>query len=164
MHHQSKKRTTHGWVALPLGAIGLLLMVAVVGTAGAAKPKRHAFTEHVIAASITADGSQSVAKIQDSVDGPGAGTTRSSSTSTAYPLTGTDTNIAYFANGVGRSIDTFRLEKPNPKGISKFSATGRCTGGTRAHKGAKCSFTESGTVDTSPGGVARIKVVGTYTK
>ena len=152
------------WAASLAGAIVVVLAVVIVGTAGAAKTKKHRFTENVIAASITADGSQSVAKIEDSVDGPGAGTTRSTSASTSYPITGTDTNIAYFANGVGRSTDTFRIEKPNARGISKFSASGKCTGGTRAHKNAKCSFTESGTVDTSPGGVARIKVVGTYTK
>jgi hypothetical protein len=133
-------------------------------TTGELRTRTHKFTERAIAASITADGSQSVSKIEDSVDGPGAGTTKTSFNSTSYPLTGTDTNIAYFANGVGRSTDKFRIGKPNAKGISKYTAMGKCTGGTRAHKSAKCTFTETGTVDTKPGGVARIKVVGTYTK
>jgi hypothetical protein len=145
-------------------AIGLAIVFGLAGPAGAAKSKKHTFTENVIAASITADGSESVAKITDSVDGPGAGTSRSVSTSTSYPFKGTDTNISYFANGVQRSTDTFTIEKPDANGISKFTAKGKCTGGTRTHKSLKCTFTESGTVDTNPGGVAKIKVIGSYSR
>ena len=148
------------WAALPIGAP----IAVLAGTAVAATTSTRTFTESVIAAAITADGSQSVAKIQDSLDGPGAGTTTTASSSSSYPLTGTDTNIGYFANGVQRSTDTFKIEKPNAKGISRYTARGKCTGGTRSHASVRCSFTASGTVDTNPGGVARIKVVGTYIK
>src|SRR5262249_43732245 len=126
--------------------------------------KEHGFTENVIAVAINKDGSQSVAKIQDSVDGPGAGTTTTASSSTSFPITGTDTSIGYFADGVQRSTDAFTIYKPNANGISRYTAHGKCTGGTGIHKTVRCTFTETGTVDTNPGGVARIKVVGTYTK
>src|SRR5262249_36006994 len=77
-------------VALAVSALGAAFIVVLVSVAGAANAGRHSFTERVIAASINADGSQSVDKIQDSLDGPGAGTTATASSSTSYPLTGTD--------------------------------------------------------------------------
>lgn len=84
------------------------------------------------------------------------------SASTSYPYKGTDSNISYFANGVQRSTDTFTIEEPDANGISRFTGKGKCTGGTRKHKTLKCTFTETGTVDMNPGGVATLKVVGTY--
>jgi hypothetical protein len=160
---QSQKRRTRVRSMIPaVGAIGLAIVFGLTGPAGAAKIKKHTFTENVIAASITPDGDKTVAKITDSVDGSGAGTTTSVSTSTSYPFRGTDANISYFANGVQLSTDTFTIERPDAKGISKFTANGKCTGGTRKHKSLKCTFTESGTVDTNPGGVVKIEVVGTY--
>jgi hypothetical protein len=145
-------------------AIGTMIAVALAGAAGAAKSTKHAFTEKVIAVSITPDGSQSLSKITDNVDGHGVGFTKTKATSSTYPITGVDDGIDYFANGIGHATDTFSLQKPNAHGIGKYTARGHCTGGTGAHKNAKCSFTVSGTVDTNPGGVARLNVVGTYTK
>jgi hypothetical protein len=150
------------WMIATAVAIGLPTVVALAGPAGAARSTNHTFAEKVIAVSLTPDGSMSVSKVTDSVDGPGAAITTSVSSSTSYPFKGTDTNVSYFADGVQRSTDTFRIEKPDAKGISKFSGQGKCTGGTRKHKLLKCSFTESGTVDTNRGGVAKINVTGTY--
>ncbi len=145
------------------GTIAFIIAVGLVSSAGAAKNKKRSFTETVISASITSDGSEGVSKVTDSVDGQGAGVTTTTVTGGTYPIRGSDKSTDYFANGVQRSTDAFTLTKPDANGISKITARGRCTGGTGVHRHLKCTFTFSGTVDTKPGGISKVRVTGTYT-
>jgi hypothetical protein len=52
---------------------------------------------------------------------------------------------AYFANGVSKSKETFKLGAANAQGISAITGSGkRISGGTSVHKNEKCSYTFTG--------------------
>lgn len=52
---------------------------------------------------------------------------------------------AYFANGVSKSNETFKLGAANAQGISAITGSGkRISGGTSVHKNEKCSYTFTG--------------------
>jgi hypothetical protein len=153
-----------------VGAVGITGLVIVTGLSAyaVAAPKgttKRAFTQTDTGAQISAKGTsfESVYKIVSSLDGTGAAIQDGSVTGTAFPLSGTDTTTTYFANGVGKSKDTYTLSALDANGISTITGSGKCVGGTRAHKKEKCLYTVTGTYNTKTS-VANVKVTGTDTR
>ncbi len=69
----------------------------------------------------------------------------------------------FYADGVQRTADSFTLGPPHTDGIGAISGTGRCTGGTGAHKGEKCTYTITGTDDLQTS-VTKLTFAGSYTR
>ncbi len=145
--------------------IGLVVAVGFAGLAVATTQHTHAFTETDLGAAISMHGTsvEQAAKTITSLNGTGAGVTVSKVSSTAFPLTGSDTGTAYYANGVSKTKDTFKLATPNAKGISTITGSGKCVGGTRIHKHEKCSYTFTGTYDTKTT-ITKVESTGTSTR
>lgn len=134
-----------------VAAIGLVVLVGLPGYAIAAKKaKKHAFTETDVGATISLSGTsyEAVYKSTNSIDGSGATVQTGTVSGASLPLTGTDTDIAYYPNGVSKATDTFTIAAPDANGISALSGSGHCTGGTGVHKKEKCSYTFTGTYNT----------------
>ncbi|MDQ6855310.1 MAG: hypothetical protein M3046_16760 [Actinomycetota bacterium] len=134
------------------------------GTALAAqkhKSRTVTFTETDTGAQISQNGSMSVSvtAFTNSLDGDGAAET----TATLNGDSGTDTTIAYMANGVGRYKDTFTLGAPDASGMIPMTGSGKCAGGTGVHKHEKCSFTFTGTDDPQTT-VYHLDITGTSTR
>jgi hypothetical protein len=144
--------------------IGLVAAVGVTGSAVAAKTR--AFTLTQLGAQIIQRGTsfQAVYKVTSSLDGSGASVQVGKVKGTAFPLSGSDTLTAYFANGVSKTLNTFKLGAPNAKGISSLTGTGKCIGGgTGVHKHEKCSYTFKGTYNTKTT-ITEVKATGTWTR
>lgn len=153
-------RTVDSGVA---GLMGVVIALGLAGPAGAAKnAKTRSFSETSIGAPITINGSESVFKVTDSVDGQGAGVQTTTANGNTYPIRGADKNTTYFTDGVSRSTDTWTLARPDATGISTLTGKGECTGGTGVYKTKKCTFTFSGTVNSKTG-IFKSKVTGTFT-
>jgi hypothetical protein len=153
-----------------VGAVGMIGLVIVTGfsayaVAAPKGPTKRAFTQTDLGAQISAKGNSfvSVYKVVSSLDGTGASIQDGSVTGTAFPLSGTDTTTTYFANGVGKSKDKYKLGALNAKGISTITGSGKCVGGTGVHKKEKCTYTFTGTYNTKTT-VANVKVTGTNTR
>jgi hypothetical protein len=145
------------------GLMGVVIAFGLAGPAGAVKnAKKRSFSETSVGAPITSDGSESVFKVTDSVDGQGAGFQTTTVNGSTYPILGADKNTTYFADGVSRSTDTFTLAKPATNGLAAITGRGVCTGGTGVYKTKKCTFMFSGTVDTKTG-IFKSAVTGTFT-
>jgi hypothetical protein len=145
------------------GLMGVVIAFGLAGPAGAAKNSRtRSFSETSVGAPITSDGSESVFKVTDSVDGQGAGVQTTTANGNTYPILGADKNTTYFTDGVSRSTDTWTLAKPGANGISTITGKGECTGGTGVYKTKKCTFMFVGTVNTKTG-IFSSKVTGTFT-
>jgi hypothetical protein len=139
------------------------LTVAVSGDAAGGKPR--AYTSHFVGAQISGGGLTAVAayKVTDSLNGPGAAVQVSKVTSTALPLSGTDTGTVYYGNGTVKARDIFTLGAPDANGISAIAGKGTCTSGTGKYRGQKCTYTFAGTYDTNTSR-ADVIVKGTVTK
>lgn len=150
-----------------IGAVvmtGLLIVVALSTSAVAAskKPTKHKLTESLIGAQIHANGakSESAYKVHSSLDGTGAGIQEVTVSGTTFPLAGKDTFTAYFADGVAKTKDTFKLGAIDANGVSSITGSGKCVGGTGVHKKETCKYTFTGTYNTKTT-VATVDVTGT---
>jgi hypothetical protein len=136
------------------------------GTGTALAAQKHTsrsvtFTETDTGAQISQNGSMSVSvsAYTNSLDGDGAAVF----TTTLNGNSGTDTVIAYQANGVGRFKDTFTVGAPDANGVVPITGSGTCTGGTGVHRHEKCSYTYTGTDDPKTT-VFHVKTTGTSTR
>jgi hypothetical protein len=74
------------------------------------------------------------------------------------------TGTTYFADGVVKTKVTYTVGKPNAKGISVVTGSGKCLpGGTGVHKHETCSLTMRGTFDTKTT-ITSVKTTGIKTR
>ncbi len=102
-------------------------------------------------------------KVSSSLDGTGAAITHVTSSSSTFPITGKSVTKIYFADGVSKHRDSFKQDAPNAQGISKFTGSGRCAGGTGIHKSEKCHYAFTGTYDNNTN-QNDLKITGTDTR
>jgi hypothetical protein len=129
-------------------------------------PTKRPLTETLLGAQIIANGTsgESVYKVNSSLDGTGAAIQDVTVAGTTFPLTGTDTITTYFADGVAKTKDTFKLGALDANGISAITGSGKCVGGgTGVHKREQCSYTFTGTYNTKTT-VAKVRATGTDTR
>lgn len=154
-------------IAAGVVLIGLVVVAGLSATAVAAPKKatKHRLTETLLGAQISTKGasSESVYKVHSSLDGTGAGIQDVTVTGTSFPLSGKDTFTTYFADGVAKTKDTFKLGALDVNGISAITGSGKCAGGTGIHKKEKCKYTFTGTYNTKTT-VALVKVTGSDTR
>jgi hypothetical protein len=134
-----------------LAVCGLVLAIGLSGPAAAApKAKKRAFTETLLGGQISGDATagEQAYKVRDSISGSGAAIQAYKVTGTAFPLSGTDTNVVYFAGATMTTSDTFTLGTPDATGISAITGTGKCVKGTGRLRGKTCAFTFTGTYNT----------------
>jgi hypothetical protein len=146
-----------------------LVMTAASGTAAsshqgasAAPKKEKEWTQTGIGASITqSDGSMLlVASVENSLDGDGATVAKI----TLNGSNGTDTATRYTANGVGKFEEEFTLGATDASGMIPYTGRGKCVqGGTGVHKGEKCKYTYTGTLNPSTN-VVNFNITGTTTR
>jgi hypothetical protein len=147
-------------------ALGALALGVVTGLPGAsAAGTKKAFTQTLVGGQIAGSGVKTVNayQVKDSVNGDGAAVQRNTVTGTTFPLPGTDTVDAYFTNGRQTTKDTYALGQPDANGIVAITGSGKCTSGTGVHKGEKCSYTFTGTLDSKTS-IVHVTVNGTYTR
>lgn len=144
------------------GVLGLVVAVGVAGSGFAASQHKRTLTDTAVGAAIILHGTsfQTVYKQTTNLDGNGASVQTGTTSGTAFPLSGTDTDIAYYANGVSKTADKFKLSAPNAQGISTIAGSGKCVGGTGIHQHEKCSYTFTGTYDIKTT-VTKVKATGT---
>jgi hypothetical protein len=143
-----------------LGAVALVAAVAP----GVASAKKRSFTSHFLGAQIAAPTATTATyayQVTDSAFGPGASIQQLTVSSEAAPATGTFSARTFFASGVTTSRGTFTLAVPDAAGISQITGTGHCTGGNRRFQNTKCTFTLTGTYDTTTT-VVDASLSGTY--
>jgi hypothetical protein len=147
--------------------IGLVIVAGFSAYALAAPkgPTKHAFTETITGAQISMTGLsiEGAFKVTNSLDGTGAGIQDGSITGTTFPLSGKSSTTDYFADGVQKLKETFKLDGPGANGNSILTGTGKCVGGTGVHKNQKCTYTFTGTRNSTTT-VYTVKVTGTYTR
>jgi hypothetical protein len=146
-----------------------LVMTAAPGMAasshhgGSAAPKNEKeWTQTGIGSSITqSDGSMLVvASVENSLDGSGATVAKITLNGNA----GTDTATRYTANGVLKGEEEFTLGAPDANGMIPYTGSGKCVqGGTRVHKGEKCNYTFTGTLNPTTN-VVSFNITGTTTR
>lgn len=144
--------------------LGLTAGVGFAGSAAGAKQHTRSFTQTDLGATISTKGAviQSVYKVKDSLFGSGASVQISTVTDSVFPLRGKDTVTTYFASGVLRTKDTYKLAALDAQGISAITGSGTCIGGTGIHKLEKCSYRITGTYDSKTT-IAKVKITGTET-
>jgi hypothetical protein len=145
-----------------IGAAVLLPTAGVSTYALANGPSAHALTIALHGAQLST-GDYAFEAVS-SLDGTGAAITHvTSSTPTKYPDIGTSVTTIYFPDGVSKQHVSFKQQAPNSNGISKFTGSGKCAGGTGIHKLERCSYTFTGTynVKTSQND---LKLTGTDTR
>src|SRR3954454_21342405 len=98
-----------------LATASIVVLVAVGLPGASAATKKHAFTQDLLGAQIGGTAIKSVFaySAKDSASGDGAGVQRTNVTGTAFPLSGTDTFVVYFAKGIQRTSDSFTLAAPD---------------------------------------------------
>lgn len=147
------------------GVVGLVVAIAIPVSAAATKPRAYHLT--LLGAQISGQGTssfQAAYKVTSSADGSGAAVQVGKTTGTKFPLSGTSSDSAYFADGVSKSKDTFKIATPNAaSGISVVTGTGKCVGGTGVHKHEKCSYKLVGTINTKTN-VSKVTVTGKTTR
>jgi hypothetical protein len=146
-----------------------LVMTAAPGTSasshhgGSAAPKKEKeWTQTGTGASITKDDGSMllVASVENSLDGDGA----TVATIRLNGNTGTDTATRYTANGVGKFEEEFTLGAPDASGMIPITGSGKCVqGGTRVHKGEKCNYTYTATLNPNTN-VVSFNITGTTTR
>jgi hypothetical protein len=146
-----------------VGTIGLVILTGLSAYAVAAPtgPTKHAFTETLTGATISAN--ESAYKVVSSLDGTGAAIQHVSLSGTTFPLSGKLTETTYFADGVAKAKGTFKLSALFENGLSTITGSGKCVGGTRVHKKATCTFTFKGTYNSKTT-IAVVQVIGTETR
>jgi len=129
------------------------------------KSTKPAVIETLTGAGISMQGAsfESVYKVVSPRDGTGAAIQDGTFTSTSYPRTGTDKFTNYFADGVLKTINTFKVSAPNTSGIGTLTGSGRCVGGTRVHKHEQCAYTFAGTYNYKTT-LTKLTSIGTDTR
>jgi hypothetical protein len=102
-------------------------------------------------------------KAISSLDGAGAAVTHVTSSTSMFPVIGKSVTAVYFRDGVSNQRDSFRQKAPNANGISKFTGSGVCAGGTGIHRREKCSYTFTGTYNVKTN-QNDLKITGTDTR
>jgi hypothetical protein len=156
-------------VAVAAAVTAGLVMTAAPGTAASshhgaseAPKKEKEWTQTGIGASITqSDGSMLVvASVENSLDGNGATVAKITLNGNA----GTNTATRYTANGVGKFEEEFTLGAPDANGMIPITGSGKCVqGGTRVHKGEKCNYTYTATLNSNTN-VVNFNITGTTTR
>jgi hypothetical protein len=146
-----------------------LVMTAASGTAAsshhgdsAAAKKEKQWTQTGTGASITKDDGSMllVASVENSLDGDGATVAKV----TLNGSNGTDTATRYSANGVGKYEEEFTLGAPDANGMIPITGSGKCVqGGTGVHKGEKCKYTYTATLNPNTN-VVNFDITGTTTR
>jgi hypothetical protein len=146
-----------------------LVMTAASGTAAsnhhgasAAAKKEKQWTQTGTGASITKDDGSMllVASVENSLDGDGATVAKI----TLNGSNGTDTATRYTANGVGKFEEEFTLGAPDTNGMIPITGSGKCVqGGTGVHKGEKCNYTYTATLNPNTN-VVNFNITGTTTR
>jgi hypothetical protein len=164
----TRRRTLRVAAVAAVAAAGLV-MTAAPGTAesnhhgaSAASTKDKEWTQTGTGASITQpDGSMLlVASVENSLDGDGATVAKV----TLNGNSGTDTATRYTANGVGKFEEEFTLGAPDASGMIPITGSGKCVqGGTRVHKGEKCKYTYTATLNPNTN-VVSFNITGTTTR
>ena len=146
-------------------AAGLVAIVAIGIPGASAAGKKGSFTQTFVGAQISGGNTEGVDAyaVTDSVNGHGAAVQKTKVTGTTFPLNGTDTATAWFANGSVKTSDTFTVSAPDGNGISTITGSGKCVSGTGVHKAKTCKYTFKGTYDTKTTRVI-VKVKGTYAR
>jgi hypothetical protein len=160
-----RRRPMRRTLVAAVGVIGLVIVTGLSASAVAAPkgPTKRAFTETSTGALISIKGLsfEGVFKVTSSADGTGAGIEDGSVTASAFPLSGKNTLAEYFADGVQKLKETYKLGAPNANGTSTITGSGKCVGGTGVHKKEKCTYTVTGTTNSKTN-VDTVKVTGTY--
>jgi hypothetical protein len=120
------------------------------------------WTQTGTGASITKeDGSMLlVASVKNSLDGDGATVANIKLNGSS----GTDTASRYTANGVGKFEEEFTLGAPDANGMIPITGSGKCVqGGTGVHKGEKCNYTYTATLNPNTN-VVSFNITGTTTR
>ena len=155
--------------AISAVATAVLVMTAASGTAAdshqgaSAAPKNEKqWTQTGIGSSITqSDGSMLiVASVENSLDKGGAVVAKV----TLNGNTGTNTATRYDTNGVGKYEEEFTLGATDASGMIPYTGSGKCVpGGTGVHKGEKCKYTYTGTLNPDTN-VVNFNITGTTTR
>lgn len=130
--------------------------------ASAAPKKEKEWTQTGTGASITKDDGSMilVASVENSLDGDGAAVANV----TLNGSNGTDTATRYNANGVLKGEEEFTLGAPDANGMIPITGSGKCVqGGTGVHKGKKCKYTFTGTLNSNTN-VVNFNITGTTTR
>jgi hypothetical protein len=150
---------------LAAGTIGLISVAGMSTYAVAAptRPKNHTLIATVTGALISLHGTsgENIYKVTSPIDGTGAGIYDFSDSATTPPLSGKGALVSYYANGVQKLHETFKLSAPNASGITTLTGSGKCVGGTRVHKNEKCTYSFTGTENLSTFRFS-VKLTGTY--
>jgi len=164
-----KRRRALRVAAIVAVATAGLVMTAAPGIAASghhgasvAPKKEKAWTQTGIGASITQpDGSMLlVASVKNSLDGDGATVAKI----TLNGSNGTDTVTRYQANGVTKGEEEFTLGAPDATGMIPITGSGKCVqGGTGVHKGEKCNYTYTATLNPTTN-VVTFNITGTTTR
>jgi hypothetical protein len=134
-----------------IGAVGVGGLVIVAGfsayaVAAPKGPTKQAFKATIVGAEIggTAGHPVEVFKVVNSLDGTCAAITHDSEAGSSFPIHGSYTGTTYCANGVSKSKAKYVLYAPK-NGVIAYTGSGKCVGGTGAHRNEKCTFTFKGT-------------------
>jgi hypothetical protein len=137
-------RTIRFWALI--GVLGVTGVTAVQAVAAATKQQKVVSVGAVI--SRNGNSFQAAYKLTSSLYGPGAAVQVGKLTSSTFPLHGTDTTTAYYANGAAVTKDSFTVGMLDSSGIGAVTGTGRCAGGTGIHKHQSCHYKLTGTYDS----------------
>jgi hypothetical protein len=131
------------------------------GASAVAKSEKK-WTQTGIGSSITqSDGSMLVvASVENSLDGDGATVAKV----TLNGSNGTNTATRYNDNGVGKFEEEFTLGATDASGMIPITGSGKCVqGGTGVHKGEKCKYTYTGTLNPNTN-VINFNITGTTSR
>jgi hypothetical protein len=147
------RRRAGRFTAVAAAAAAALIMTA--GAVSAARPdseggksRTATWTQSGVGASISQDDGSFlvIASVKNSVDGDGAVVSRTTLDGSA----GTNTATRYQANGVQKFRETFTLGAADASGLIPYQGSGECTGpGTGVHKREKCTYTFTGTLNST---------------
>jgi hypothetical protein len=130
--------------------------------ASAVPNKTKQWTQTGSGASITQDDGSMllVASVDNSIDGDGATVAKV----TLNGDSGIDTATRYTANGLGKFEEEFTLGAPDANGMVPIAGSGKCVqGGTGVHKGEKCNYTYTATLNSNTN-VITFNITGTTTR
>jgi hypothetical protein len=145
---------------------GLVLAPGVSASAAAGNgPRTRSFSTIAVGAMISTSGDrfEKVFRIKRSPDGGGGAIQDGVLDGATFPVGGHDTMDLFFRDGLQTATDAFRFGVPGVDGIGAVTGTGRCTGGTGAHKGERCSYKITGTYDIQTT-VTKLRLAGTFTR
>jgi antitoxin component YwqK of YwqJK toxin-antitoxin module len=164
----TRRRALRVAAVAAVATAGLVMTAASGAAAGshhaasAAPKKEKEWTQTGIGSVITqSDGSMlSVASVQNSLDKDGAVVAKITLNGNA----GTNTATRYDANGIGKFKEEFTLGATDASGMIPYTGSGKCVqGGTGVHKGEKCKYTYTGTLNPNTN-VVNFNITGTTTR